>query len=259
MKAIAPLLGVLAACTTLGPMPATTGISAVPAGRPGGELQGAIVPSSRLSTAARGDDRNGDTLPQLAGLFEPDRLLGIPGLIVGARMFGEDSDFGFEPMLGYRTQRGALALAGVVYGTKLGAEQNGASYDATRLGGELAVDARVASLGPLAAVHVQGAVSATFLSASGTYCVEDDGDGRDCDENTPIRMVDAELSGVYTAGALTVALDLGRTPTGIFHGLRFAGTIAAGHMPRLIDGRQVWGDPYASFGITLAVGLGAAN
>ena len=32
------------ACTTLGPMPATTGVAAVPSGRPGFELQGGFAP-----------------------------------------------------------------------------------------------------------------------------------------------------------------------------------------------------------------------
>ena len=131
----------LVGCTALGPMPATTGVSAVPAGRPGGEIQGSLTPMFRLSEATRAEDPHGQMVAQLAGLFEPDRWLGMPGLIAGVRVFGEEGDIGVEPMLGYRHRLGRLSLAGLAFGTTMSAAENGASYEATRLGGEVALDA----------------------------------------------------------------------------------------------------------------------
>jgi len=44
MRTLLPVTALLvSACTTLGPMPATTGIAAVPAGRPSVELQGGLA------------------------------------------------------------------------------------------------------------------------------------------------------------------------------------------------------------------------
>ena len=63
------LLLFLAACTTLGPMPATTGISAVPAARPGMEAQAGFVPAYFLSTSVQ-DEAQGTVTSQLSALVE---------------------------------------------------------------------------------------------------------------------------------------------------------------------------------------------
>src|SRR5580693_9452717 len=104
MKAIAATAVVViastAACTTLGPMPATTAISAVPSDRPGLEVQAAVVPAFYLSDAAQSSNA-GQATSQLSFLLEPDRLLGMPGLIVGLREFGASGDSLVEPYIGY--------------------------------------------------------------------------------------------------------------------------------------------------------------
>ena len=92
----------LAACTTLGPMPATTGISALPAQRPSGEVQAAMMPVFFLSDTTRAEAPGPKASPQLSAVFEPDSLLGTKGLILGARTWGEGGDSPVEPMIGLR-------------------------------------------------------------------------------------------------------------------------------------------------------------
>ena len=74
-----------------------------------------------------------------------------------------------------------------------------------------------------------------------------------------VPMVDGELAGLYGAGTITLALDFGRGRAGVFHSARLAGMFTVGHMPRLIDGRQVWGDPFVSGGVSLMFGFGAPD
>lgn len=263
---LAPLatlvLGLAAApaCTTLGPMPATTGVSAVPAGRPGVELQAAVAPAFHLSSATQGADAEGSATSQLAALVEPDRWLGLPGLIVGARGWGESGDAGFEPLLGYRAPlfEGRAAIAGVGYGTRMSGESSDASYEATRIGGELQLDATLFD-GGFVAVHGQVGGSLTYISAEGRYCVaEGTGLGRDCD-GPDDGQVATELDGAYAAGTAGLSLDFARRSQSAFHLARLAATTAFGRMPGLRDGVQVGGQLYTSFGVSLTVGFGEAN
>jgi hypothetical protein len=251
------LIVIFAGCTTLGAMPTTTGIAAIPAGRLGGEIQGAVIPVYHLSAAARGEERNGDSIAQLSALFDPDALLGVPGLFIAARTWGKTGDRGLEPMLGYRHHAGKLSIAGVGYGTKVSGDENGASYEAVRVGGEAIVDALIVTAGAWSEVHVQGAVNATYVSATGTYCVNPEGDGIDCAEDGSVPRIDGELAGLYAAATLTLALDIARTGAGNFHGARLAAMLSAGNMPRLIDGRQRTGDLYITGGLSLTLGFGA--
>src|SRR5665647_2649801 len=92
----------LTACTMLGPMPATTGVSALPAERPGGEVQAAVMPVFFLSDATQQDKAPPRADPQLSALFEPDRLFGTKGLILGLRTWGEEGATPVEPMIGLR-------------------------------------------------------------------------------------------------------------------------------------------------------------
>jgi hypothetical protein len=64
--------------------------------------------------------------PQLSLLFEPDRLIGAPGLFAGARLVGnDDSGTHAEPLLGYRRElagehrevEGELVYVEVLVGT----------------------------------------------------------------------------------------------------------------------------------------------
>jgi hypothetical protein len=257
----APLVAVLVGCTSLGPMPATTGVSAIPAGRPGGEVSAGLAPIFRLSDAADGDDRNGKSNPEVAALFDPDRLLGLPGLFVRARVWGKDGDSSLEPALGYRRRLDdRISLGGVAYGTKMKDDDNGASYKATRFGAEGMVDIKIADIGGWTQLHAQGAVQATYMKASGRYCVETaTGNARDCAEDGSIPMIDGALSGVFPAGTLQLAVDVGRRPSGWFHHARIAGMIAAGWMPRVVNGDQRSGDPYVTGGLALTFAFGAAD
>jgi hypothetical protein len=247
-------------CTTLGPMPATTGISAVPSGRPGVEAQFGIVPGYFLSAATQESTHKGDPIGQLLALVEPDHWLGTRGLVLGARTWGGDGDQAVEPFLGYRHRLDdnfALALVG--HGTRMNGARNGASYRATRLGGEAALDARIIPLTRWLAIHGQAAVSATYLDARGTYCTTADGLGADCDEDGGNRVVDGTVRGVFGAATATLGLDFGRLPAGSFHSARLALLGAAGVMPQVRDGTETDGVEYVSLGLTLTLGFGAAQ
>ncbi len=248
--------GLLAGCTTLGPMPATTGISAVPAGRPGVELQAGIVPGYVLSSATQ-DEHEGGPSEQLLGVLEPNRWLGTRGLIVGARGVGRKGDHAFEPFLGYRHRiEERVAVAFVGYATKTEGASQGASYRATRGGAEAAVDAKIFAPLPWLAVHGQAALSATYLKARGTYCADPEGRGLDCNEDGSDRMVDGRVDGWFPAATASLALDLGRRPMGAFHGARLALLGTAGRMPQLRDGIEAGRVGYVSMGLTLTLGIG---
>lgn len=245
------------ACTTLGPMPATTAISAIPADRPGVEAQAGAVPAFFLSSAAS-SLADGEEVPtqQVSAVFEPDRLLGTKGLIMGARGWGEDH--AFEPMIGLRRKLDdSLSIAGIAYGSRVHGESTGASYHATRAGGELAIDATLLPLASWLAIHGQASVSATYLSAHGRYCVAPDGDAVDCDSDGHDRFVNGNLEGIYGAATASLALDIARRPTGVVHAVRIAMLGAIGGMPRMRNGEQEHGDTYHSIGLTLTLSIGS--
>ena len=249
------LLAALAGCTSLGPMPATTGLGAMPAQRPSAEVSAGGVPVYRLSTAASDTDRNGDVTGQLSVLFEPDRLLGVPGLVVAMRSWGDQWSDAIEPMVGYRRKIEQFAISGVVYGTHMADESKGASYSATRVGGELAVGARF--MDQYLKADAQLAVSATYLSADGMYCADASGLGRDCEEQE-MATVAGELAGVYPAATASVSLALG-PPASWFHDVRVSGIFSVGYMPRLLGGEQQRGTAYTSGGLLLKFGFGATD
>lgn len=242
-------------------MPATTGISAIPPGRPGGEVSGAIAPIFRLSDGAAGKDPDGNAKPQLGALFDPDRLLGVPGLFVAGRLWGEHGDNGLEPQLGYRRRLDdRLSILGVGYGTKMSDDENGASYEVTRVGLEGALDAKILDLGYASSLHLQGALQATYLQSSGRYCVDTaTGNARDCSQDEVIPMVDGKLSGVFPAATVTLGLDIARRAKGAFHVARLAGMFSTGWMPRVVNGVQQSGDLYITGGVSLTFGFGAPD
>lgn len=248
-------LAVLSACTSLGPMPATTAISAVPADRPGLEAQVAVVPAFRLSDAA--SKPGGDDVQQLSVLVEPDRWLGTKGVIVGARSVGDSADNYLEPYAGYRRKTGeSSALAVVAYGSHAGADSNGASYSANRGGVEAIADGTMYASHWLG-VHAQAALSATALSAKGHYCVGADGIGVDCDKDVSKDVfVDGSIRGIYPAATGSLALDVARRPEGAIHAIRVAIYFTVGATPRLVDGHQEQGSAYASAGVSLSFAFG---
>jgi len=236
------ILVLITGCTTLGPMPATTGISAVPMARPGGEAQLGPVPGFFLSSSAHAEAK-GTPIMQLSGLVEPDRWLHVPGLIVGARVFGPSGDSPGEPYAGYRrTLWDGVSIGAVMYGTSKRSTQKLASYHATRFGGEAALDAKLWE-SDWFGLHVQGAVAATRIFASGSYCVDMMGIAKDCDEMNPATntMVDGKQTGIYPAGTGTVA--------------RLALMFATGSMPMLANGTKTGSDVYAAGGLTLTLGI----
>jgi hypothetical protein len=254
MKAV--LLVPLVACTTLGPMPATTGVSALPAGKPGVEVQAAAVPGFLLSDAAH--KPKGQPLNQLAGLVDLDRWL-LKGVIVGMHSYGDAPDRNFEPYLGYRHREGRASFMGLAYGTKATAEEYGASYEAKRIGGEIAADAILDQPRTWLTLHAQLGVSATYMKATGRYCIDADGVAIDCDENGPNTFADGKLHGTYGAAMVTIAADLGRLPSQFFHEARLSITYAVGSMPRVRNGTQQSADVYQTYGLALTVGFGARD
>lgn len=246
------------ACTTLGPTPATTGVSAVPVGRPGVELQAGVMPAFYLSDAANDGDGSEPT-NQINAIIEPDRLLGLKGLIVGARKWGESGDSPIEPMIGYRRRlNDAFSLMAVAYGGHAGGASGGASYEATRAGGEIAVDGDAGSPWSWLGVHFLASLSATYLDATGEYCVDGNGIAIDCDENT--RRVDGAVEGVYTAGTAGMAIDIARRPHGSIQSVRWSMLASVGMMPQLRDGMQApSNNGYFSIGFGLSIGFGAPD
>ncbi|HEY4175199.1 MAG TPA: hypothetical protein VGM90_00135 [Kofleriaceae bacterium] len=247
-------------CTTLGPMPMSTGVSAVPVGRPSMEVSAGAMPGFYLSDAAQehlDQPTHGSPISDTHLMLEPDRLLGTKGLVVGARSFG-DNDKVVEPMVGYRRKLDQnFSVLGIGYGGKgSGGDKDGtgAYYEATRLGGELTVDFMVGE--PILSFHLFGSISSTYVNAHGRYCVGGDGWGRDCEDDS--RRVNAEINGVYTAANAGVSIDIARRPEGYLHDIRLLAMGSFGVMPRVYDGEQ---EPskqnFESFGFALQFAVGA--
>jgi len=259
---IAWLAAAAIGCTTLGPMPATTAVSAVPVGRAGAEFQLAAVPGYYLSSSV-GQSPKGAAISHLSMLVEPDKLIGVPGLIVGGRAVG-NSDSGFYPeaMAGYRSvldDGRRFAIAGVLFGTHASTTRQSASYSATRIGAEAALDWRATPDSNWLELHLLGGASLTGLNAGGVYCLAANGQyGVDC-ADPPANLTSANASGVYSALNAGIALDLGRHLRAIFHGGRLALLAAAGTMPTVIGGQQQSARTYASLGLSLGFGFGASE
>lgn len=249
-------LAVLASCTTLGPVPTSTGVSPLPQQRPGVDVQAAVVPGFHLSTTTiKDDDKQGSGFPQAAAVFEPDRLLGVPGVIVGGRaIFNNPNQV--EPFVGWRGYvDGArrYALAAVAYGTRSRGSERGASVDATRVGAEVVGEVELDGM-----FHAVVGVSTTVVWAKGAYCRDDDGVGADCPDTNPMPE-DARLTDIVPAGRAGLALDFARNRDSAFHGGRVELSVSAGAMPRVIDGTQVGHDPFVALGLGLTMRLGARN
>ncbi|HEY1535987.1 MAG TPA: hypothetical protein VGF76_18335, partial [Polyangiaceae bacterium] len=220
-----PLLAAVAGCTTLGPMPSTTGVAMAPTGRPDVTVQGGFVPGYYLSSAVS-EDAQGASLTQLGAVLEPDRLLGLPGVFVGARYAGDHSaGASLEPVLGYRAALGAdrsLGLGVVAYGTHASATQSRASFSATRGGLEAGGDLRLFPPSKILELHLNASAALTGLSASGSYCVDAAGTyGMDCADGTTA-LSDAKVSGLYPSLNAGLALDFAQHRESVFHGVRLA-------------------------------------
>lgn len=261
---LAPTLLLLGACTTLGPMAASTGTVPIPAPRTGAEVQVGVVPGYFLSQGVK-SEAAGAPIGQAAVLLDLGRLVGLPGLVIGGRYLGGSNDGGYpEPMLGYRTLLGKsqqLGAAFVAHGGHGSGEQDGASYEATTLGVEAAFDLRVTARRRWFELHLTGSATASALDASGRYCVGMDGFGVMCPEpgDPPGTMVDASAGGIYPAVAVGLAVDTARHLAGYFHGARLSAQIAAGAMPRFASGEQQSAAGYLAIGLSLTIGFGAKS
>jgi hypothetical protein len=259
---LALVLGLAAtACTTLGPTPATTGVSAVPVGRPGVELQAGIMPAFYLSDAAHDGEGDQGATPQVHAIIEPDRILGTKGLILGARKWGDDGDSPIEPMIGYRRRLdSAFSIGGVVYGGHANGSSVGATYEATRVGGELAIDAGIQSRWSWLSAHLMASLSATYLDATGEYCADTMGVAIDCENDENDRRVDGAVEGIYTAATAGAAIDIARRPHGSVQSIRLFVLGAIGVMPKLRDGVQMESNNgYYSIGLGLSFGFGSPD
>jgi hypothetical protein len=256
MKLVIAAALAASACTTLGPMPATTGVAAVPANRPGLEATAGIMPGFHLSEGAKREP-TGSILGQTSIIVEPDRLLGTKGLVLGARSWGNEEDVGREPMIGYRRrydEHSAIAVIG--YATHLSGTNQGASYEGTHAGAELSFDGRLFG-NRWVALHLQATGSVSYLAARGSYCVGEQGYGTDCDNDGRDHRVDAHLTGLFPAATASFAIDFARRETGVLHGVRLAFLTTYGAMPVIRYREPYDTTPYASFGLSLTLGLGA--
>jgi hypothetical protein len=246
-------------CTALGPMPATTGIASVAAGRPSFELQVGALPGYYLSSAVQQESK-GAAVSQAAILVEPDSIIHVPGLVVGGRYVGDSSNGGYpEPMLGYRSFLDGdkrIAVSAVGYATHGNGSARGASYAVTRGGAEAGVDLRATSESKWLELHFLAGASLTGLKAEGNYCVDPQRTfGVDCPQMMPIYQ-NASAGGFYPAATGGIALDVGRHLNGEFHGSRVELLVGGGTMPKVESGRQTSAHSYGSAGLALSVGFG---
>lgn len=238
-------------------MPATTGVSAIPAGRPGLDAQVGTVPAFYASQSAQ-NEAKGAAVAQAAILVEPDRYLRLPGLVVGARMFGQSGDTLGEPYLGYRRRVSErISIGGGAYGTAKRTTKQLASYHATRAGAEASIDANVAQPASWLAIHAQASISATHILTSGTYCVDAMGLAKDCDDGTQANntMISGKQTGIYPAATATLALASLRE-TGVFRAAQLALVGSVGSMPLVQNGAKTGTGMYEGLGLTLTVGIG---
>ncbi|HEY3236243.1 MAG TPA: hypothetical protein VGJ84_16115 [Polyangiaceae bacterium] len=247
------------ACTTLGPMPATTGIAAAPMQRPSVGAQFGFIPGYYLSSAVQKNPK-GSSFTQLALLLEPDRWI-VPGLIAGARIVGsKDTGSYIEPGAGYRAFLDSdrrVAVGGVAFGTHSSHSKDYASYDATRMGAEALLDVRPTPWSKWFELHLLAGASFTGLWASGDYCLDVDGlYGVQCPNTNPL-PVHARASGLYPALTGGLALDFARHLEKFFHGGSFAVLASAGTMPAVVGKEQKSAKIYGSVGATLSLAFGA--
>jgi hypothetical protein len=255
--AVLLLTCLLCACTTLGPNPATTGVSAIPAGRPSVDGQIGTVPAFYASQSAQ-NEAKGAAVLQLGAVVEPDRWLKIPGLVIGGRMYGQSGDTLGEPYVGYRAHvDDSISVGGGVYGSAKRSTKQLASYHGTRVGAEAAVDANLWSLTPWLSVHTQASLAATRVMTSGTYCVDPDGIAKDCDETMPANntMITGKQSGIYPAGTATLSLAAAHHD-GWFRTAQLALHGSVGQMPLVKDGEKQGNGTYTGLGLTLTLGVG---
>lgn len=248
----------LAGCSTLGPVPATTGISPIPAPREGAELQLGAVPGYFMSQTVV-EDPKGAGLTGLSVALDPAKLLGTPGLVVAARLIGPEADTQLEPIVGYRRSFGGglgASIAGFVFGASGKGETDGASATTSRLGSEVVADLRLGPASRWAEAHLLAGASLQYVESEGTYCTEETMQfGRDCPD-VIVTRIDGSARGAYPAATVGVSGHFARHRPGIFHGARLFALLTIGAMPTVVGGEQEGATGYVAvgFGVTLALG-----
>jgi hypothetical protein len=256
------IVAAAAACTTMGPTPATTGFTARPMARTGLDLQVGLVPGHNLSSSVV-ESPDGNSIKQASLAAQYDELIGIPGLVLGARVFGNEGDTPLEPVIGYRRVLGdgVASIGGFFYGTHASHEEYGTSYEATRLGGELSTDIRILE-NRWVEPHLFGGLNVQYLSAEGTYCTDPMGQwAEDCAEppDPPKPTTSATARGAYLAGHVGLAVEVMRHRDSWFHGGRIAFMLSGGTMPHVESSVQTDDETYAAAGLTFSVGIGAGD
>jgi hypothetical protein len=253
---IAPL-AVATACTSLGPTPVTTTVSPIPATRAEADVQLGVAPGYFLS-AAVAEDPAGAGHPQLSAMIDLGER--AKGLTFGGRVIGESGDTQGEPIVGYRRRLDErTAFAGLVSGARGRAEERSSSYQATRLHLEAAGDIQLTRPHRWIELHAIGGASATYLSAKGTYCIDENQQfGVDCPE-PPERLTMTEVDGVYPAVNAGLALHLFRHRDGALHGARIYAALAAGGMPQVRAGEDTGIQAFLAAGVGLSVSFGEAR
>jgi hypothetical protein len=243
-------------CTTLGPMASNTGVSAVPQGRPSLQATVAATPGYYLS-AATTEDQKGSAIPSFALLFEPDRWLSLPGLYLAGRVIGKSgTGILVEPVLGYRKLIDRLSLGIAFFGTQGSGDDDGASFRALRVGGEVQGDVRI-TRPAIVELHAFFGATGTYVSAEGDYCSDPSGHGVSCNGATADTSAEAEA--FYPSAHLGLALDIAQHRESAFHGVRVALQGAVGSMPQVVGGVEQSSAIYASVGLSLSVSFGAAD
>jgi hypothetical protein len=255
-------VGLASGCTALGPMPGTTAASMVPARRPDVDAQLGLVPGYFLSSSVQSEP-HGSPIQEASLLVEPERLVGVPGVVVGGRYVGKSENGGYgEPMVGYRTfvdENHRLSAGAVAYGIHASGSAKQASYAATRGGVEAGLDVQPFPENSWFEPHLLAAASLTGLSASGDYCVDAEGQfGIDCPDMSP-RVAHATAGGLYPSVTAGVAIDLARHLDLAFHGGRIALMAGAGTMPAVVAAQQTRAQLYGAAGLTVTVGFGAVR
>ena len=242
-------------------MPAMTGIPTAPLERPGVQLQAALVPGYYLSSTVT-EEPKAAQIPQLAGVFEPDELIAVPGLLAGARYAGSHSaGAALEPLIGYRTyldddKRFSLATLGFM--AYASGAQKGASFTALRGGLEAGVDARLTPPSHYAELHTNLGATFTGLNADGQYCLGPDARyGVDCPTDGSGVPVLASASGIFPSGHAGLSLDFAQRLRVPFQGVRLAADLAGGTLPTVVGGQQHNAQLFGSAGLSLTVGIGA--
>jgi hypothetical protein len=178
-------------------------------------------------------------------------------------VIGESGDTQGEPIVGYRRRLDdRTAFAGLLSGARGRAEERNASYQATRLHLEAAGDIQLTAPNRWIELHAIGGASATYLSAKGTYCLDEDQEfGVDCPEppDPPERLTMAEIDGVYPALNAGIALHLLRHRDGALHGARVYAALAAGGMPQVRAGDDTGMQTFLAFGVGLSLSFGEAR